>query len=59
MYNVNTSFNTNGTLVFQPKRLVEFIPERSVGNPDVDVIMSPNIPLLVRTNIFLTIFAST
>ncbi|XP_058118368.1 scavenger receptor class B member 1 [Anopheles ziemanni] len=42
----NSTFNPNGTLSFVPIRRQVFVPERSVGDPQEDRIMIPNIALL-------------
>ncbi|KFB46340.1 AGAP004643-PA-like protein [Anopheles sinensis] len=42
----NSTFNANGTLSFVPIRRQVFVPERSVGDPQEDRIMIPNIALL-------------
>lgn len=44
--NHNSTFNANGTLSFTPIRRQVFISERSVGNPDNDLIIVPNIAYL-------------
>jgi hypothetical protein len=44
---MNTTFNENGTMSYIPVRRVKFIPEKSVGDPVTDIIVIPNIPLLV------------
>ncbi|KAF2893100.1 hypothetical protein ILUMI_13073 [Ignelater luminosus] len=46
LININATFNKNGSLTFVPRRLLHFMPEYSVGDPDVDTVVSPNIPLL-------------
>ncbi|XP_044258717.1 scavenger receptor class B member 1-like isoform X1 [Tribolium madens] len=46
LLNKNATFNPNGTMTFEPKRYLKFRPDMSIGNPDVDWIISPNIPLL-------------
>lgn len=47
LINTNPVFNDNGTLTFMPRRLLKFMPELSVGDPKVDRVICPNIPLLV------------
>ena len=42
------TWNDNGTLSYVPKRTVVYIPEKSVGNPEIDLVSVPNIPMLVR-----------
>ncbi|XP_012280921.1 scavenger receptor class B member 1 [Orussus abietinus] len=44
--NQNIRWHDNGTLSYSPKRTVLYIPEMSVGNPDDDIVMVPNIPML-------------
>lgn len=49
----NISFLENGTKIFalNPKTFV-FVPEKSAGNPEVDLVRTVNIPFVVRR--FLT-----
>lgn len=42
----NYTFHTNGTLTYYPKRTVKFVPERSIGDPKIDIVTVPNIPYL-------------
>ncbi|KAG4067259.1 hypothetical protein HA402_000250, partial [Bradysia odoriphaga] len=42
----NYTFNSNGTLTYFPKRTVKFVPERSIGDPKIDIVTVPNIPYL-------------
>lgn len=44
--NLNTTFNPNGTLTYLTKRTTEFIRERSVSDPNEDVIQCLNVPML-------------
>lgn len=44
--NKNATFHPNGTLSFEPVRYSIPIPERSVGDPHKDIIISANLPLL-------------
>lgn len=46
MEHKNYTFNTNGTLSYYPKRTVVHVPERSIGDPKMDIISTPNIALL-------------
>lgn len=45
----NISFLENGTKIFalNPKSFV-FVPEKSAGNPEVDIVRTVNIPFVVR-----------
>uniref|UniRef100_A0A8C8IRW2 Uncharacterized protein n=1 Tax=Oncorhynchus tshawytscha TaxID=74940 RepID=A0A8C8IRW2_ONCTS len=49
----NVTFVDNGTRVsaYQPKTFV-FLPERSVGDPDYDMITTINIPAVVSNRVF-------
>lgn len=42
----NATFNANDTLSYNPLRRVKFIREQSVGDPNTDMIVSPNIPYM-------------
>ena len=44
--NKNATFHENGTLSFVPHRYSIPIPERSVGDPNKDIIITVNLPLL-------------
>lgn len=44
--NKNATFHENGTLSFVPDRYSIFVPERSVGDPHKDIIVTANLPLL-------------
>lgn len=46
---VNITFLENGTKLYalNPKTFV-FVPEKSAGNPEVDLIRTVNIPFVVR-----------
>ncbi|KAK4881445.1 hypothetical protein RN001_004764, partial [Aquatica leii] len=46
LYNDNVTFNDNGTITFIPKRRLTFVPELSVGDPFIDSLLLPNVPLL-------------
>lgn len=47
MEKVNVVFHNNGTVSYQHKKILNFVPEMSKDG-DLKVIV-PNIPLLVRT----------
>lgn len=47
LQNADAQFNDNGTITFVQLRGLEFVPELSVGDPNVDWLISPNIPLVV------------
>ncbi|CAH0746886.1 unnamed protein product, partial [Bemisia tabaci] len=44
--NQNVTFHENKTLSYTPMRLIHYDAELSVGDPDLDYIVVPNIPLL-------------
>lgn len=44
--NRNTTFNPNGTLTYIPQRTTKFIREKSVGDPNEDIITALNVPML-------------
>jgi scavenger receptor class B protein 1 len=46
MEKVNIEFHENGTMTFQHRKILEFAPELSVGDPRQPITV-PNIPLLV------------
>lgn len=48
--NQNTTFNSNGTMTYIPRRTTEFIREKSVSDPHDDLIIVPNIPMLGENN---------
>lgn len=48
MEKVNIRFNNNGTVTYQHKKILEFMPELSVISNDEIKLTVPNIPLLVR-----------
>lgn len=53
MEKVNIKFHENYTVTFQHKKILQFVPEMSV---DKNLpITTPNIPLLVRHAIALTL----
>ncbi|KAI8046205.1 hypothetical protein M5D96_002405 [Drosophila gunungcola] len=59
--NHNITYNeSNNTITYTPKREYVFAPERSVGDPKVDRIRAPNIPLMGVTTLAssLSMFAS-
>lgn len=47
--NHNATFNDNGTLSFVPKRRCVLLPERSVGDPEKDIVIVPNLVLLAAS----------
>lgn len=47
--NHNATFNDNGTLSFVPKRRCVLLPERSVGDPEKDIVFVPNLVLLAAS----------
>lgn len=47
LHNINSTFNDNGTISYTQRRYIEFIRDLSIGDPHVDTIISPNIPLVV------------
>lgn len=53
---MNSTFNDNGTITYTQRRYIEFIPELSVGDPKIDSIISPNIPLVVSETFFIFSF---
>lgn len=47
--NENATVNdTDGTVQYYPHREFSFQPDKSVGDPNLDYIMTTNIPLVVR-----------
>ncbi|OXU24944.1 hypothetical protein TSAR_015667 [Trichomalopsis sarcophagae] len=44
--NRNITWNENGTISYIPKRTVQFRRDLSVGKPEDDYVMVPNIPML-------------
>lgn len=50
LYNTEAQFNENGTLTFRPRRNITLALDKSIGDPRVDWIISPNIPLLGITS---------
>lgn len=47
MEKVNIRFNNNGTVTYQHKKILEFMPELSIITNDEVKLTVPNIPLLV------------
>lgn len=47
--NTKTHFNDNGTVTFMPIRMLQLERDKSIGDPKVDRIIIPNIPLVVST----------
>ncbi|XP_068155739.1 lysosome membrane protein 2 [Drosophila tropicalis] len=59
--NHNVTLNeANNTVTYSPRREYVFVPERSVGDPKVDRIRAPNIPLMGISTLAsgLSMFAS-
>lgn len=59
--NHNVTYNeSNNTITYSPKREYVFAPERSVGDPKIDRIRAPNIPLMGVTTLAssLSMFAA-
>jgi len=55
MEKVNIRFNNNGTVTYQHKKILEFMPHLSVMTNDEIKLTVPNIPLLVSCILF-TVF---
>lgn len=49
LVNHNATFNDNGTLSFVPKRRCVLLPERSIGDPEKDIVIVPNLVLLAAS----------
>lgn len=47
--NNNATFGDDGTVTYNPRREYIVDPENSIGDPKLDRIIVPNIPLLVNT----------
>lgn len=45
----NCTFNDNDTITYIPRRKMKFVLDLSVGDPEKDRIVVPNIPLLVMS----------
>lgn len=56
MEKVNIRFNNNGTVTFQHKKILEFMPDLSVIQSDEIKLTVPNIPLLVSFSWFIIVF---
>lgn len=56
MEKVNVRFNNNGTVTFQHKKILEFMPDLSVIQSDEIKLTVPNIPLLVSFCWFIIVF---
>lgn len=54
MEKVNIRFNNNGTVTYQHKKILEFMPHLSVISNDEIKLTVPNIPLLVSFKLFMT-----
>jgi hypothetical protein len=50
--NTNCTFNSNDTITYIPRRKLHFELSSSVGDPETDRIIIPNIPLLVNNYYF-------
>ncbi|XP_044761883.1 scavenger receptor class B member 1-like [Coccinella septempunctata] len=69
LLNTNVTFHPNGTVSYVPVRSLKFIRERSVGDINIDRVVSPNIPLVgisamlrdssMFTNLALTMISNT
>lgn len=63
--NTDPRFNENGTLSFVPKRHSIPLPDRSIGDPNKDIIITANLPLLglstaaAKMSVFTALAAST
>ncbi|KZC10300.1 PREDICTED: scavenger receptor class B member 1-like isoform X2 [Dufourea novaeangliae] len=44
--NQNVTWHKNNTISYTPKRTIVFVPEMSIGDPKVDLVHVPNIPML-------------
>ncbi|XP_043287176.1 scavenger receptor class B member 1 [Venturia canescens] len=44
--NGNVTWNDNGTVSYVPRRSIVYVPEMSVGDPGLDIVRVPNIPML-------------
>jgi len=53
MEKVNIHFNDNGTVTYQHKKILEFMPELSIIQNDEIKLTVPNIPLLVSFKKFI------
>ncbi|KAL1139764.1 hypothetical protein AAG570_006741, partial [Ranatra chinensis] len=49
---VHVVVNENGTLTYQEKRTIEYLPELSKGDLN-DTVIVPNIPLMVTISLFI------
>ncbi|XP_043595440.1 scavenger receptor class B member 1-like isoform X2 [Bombus pyrosoma] len=45
--NTNVTWHENSTISYVPKRKIVYVPELSIGNPEVDTVFAPNIPMLM------------
>lgn len=50
MSHENVTFNANGTLSANPKHTLVWVPELSEGRREDDLVIMPNIALLVSKN---------
>lgn len=53
MEKVNIRFNNNGTVTYQHKKILEFMPDLSIIKNDDIKLTVPNIPLLVSFSRFV------
>lgn len=53
MEKVNIRFNNNGTVTYQHKKILEFMPDLSIIQNDNIKLTVPNIPLLVSFSRFV------
>jgi len=44
---VNITFNDDSTISFRENKTYEFVPQSSVGDPQEDIVVVPNIPYMV------------
>ncbi|CAK9831565.1 Scavenger receptor class B member 1 [Anthophora retusa] len=44
--NENVTWHENNTISYNPKRTIVFVPEMSKGDPKLDMVRVPNIPML-------------
>lgn len=53
MEKVNIRFNNNGTVTYQHKKILEFMPHLSIISNDEIKLTVPNIPLLVSLSYYI------
>ncbi|XP_076163556.1 scavenger receptor class B member 1 [Ptiloglossa arizonensis] len=44
--NQNVTWHENNTMSYIPRRTIVYVPEMSVGDPEIDMVLVPNIPML-------------